>query len=151
MNYGCLTTNANTPKKLQHITQHQSRLTTTPVTSYNQSQTTENGGGIQFSQTHPYPFNTSHSATGVPSERVDVPSTSREPIAVTATRELVDCADCDIGYGLFYHLYTGDVERIVKYCQAHGVILSARSCPHCDRLVYVELIISLKAFGVISR
>ena len=57
---------------------------------------------------------------------------------MTATQELADCTDCDIGYSLFYHLYTGDIEKIVKYCQAHGVILSARACPHCDSLCRID-------------
>ena len=63
---------------------------------------------------------------------MSLPLTSGERIAVTVTRELLDCADCDIGYGLFYHLYTGNIQKIVKYCQGHGVISSAKVCPHCD-------------------
>ena len=34
--------------------------------------------------------------------------------------------------GFFFHLYTGDIEKILKYCQEHGVILSAKACPHCN-------------------
>ena len=32
----------------------------------------------------------------------------------------------------FYHLYSGQFEKIVQYCQSHGVLLSGKVCPHCN-------------------
>ena len=57
---------------------------------------------------------------------MDIPSTSQEP------HQPVNCSDCVVGYGQFYHLYSGQFEKIVQYCQAHGVLLSGKVCPHCN-------------------
>ena len=69
---------------------------------------------------------------------MDVPSTSREP------HQLVQCSDCDVGYGLFFHLYSGQIEKIVQYCQCHGVLLGENVCPHCNSAYRIDY--HLKAF-----
>ena len=40
--------------------------------------------------------------------------------------------------GFFFHLYTGNIEKILKYCQDHGVILSSRACPHCNSVCRLD-------------
>ena len=57
---------------------------------------------------------------------MDILSTSQEP------HQPVNCSDCVVGYGQFYHLYSSQFEKIVQYCQSHGVLLSGKVCPHCN-------------------
>ena len=70
---------------------------------------------------------------------MDIPSTLQEPSTSQAPHQPVNCSDCVVGYGQFYHLYSGQFEKNVQYCQAHGVLLSGKVCPHCNsecRLYY---------------
>ena len=98
------------------------------LTSYNQSGLTSGCGRIHF-----------HSDTLLHLRRpllirltlckdgsTILPSTSQEP------HQPVHCSDCDVGYGQFFHLYSGQIEKIVQYCQSHGVLLSEKVCPHCN-------------------
>ena len=64
--------------------------------------------------------------------KVDIPSTSQQPSTSQEPHQPVTCSDCVVGYGQFYHLYSGQFEKIVQYCQAHGVLLSGKVCPHCN-------------------
>ena len=60
-----------------------------------------------------------------------------EPLTLT-------CANCFVNYRDFIVHYYGHVDRIIKYCQDHGVIKSECYCPHCNSKCRID--INKKAF-----
>ena len=68
---------------------------------------------------------------------MDIAGPSREP--EPPTPELLTCPDCFIGYGQFWLSYSGKLDKLVRYCQDHGLILSEKECPECHSLCRIDL------------
>ena len=69
-----------------------------------------------------------------------VASTSASSSASFLPQNLpIVCEDCFISYGDFCYLYTGDTDKLIKYCQNHGVILSEKLCDSCNCVCRIDI------------
>ena len=49
------------------------------------------------------------------------------------------CADCYLTYGDFCVTYSGHIDKLVEWCQRHGLILKEKKCLHCDNVCRLDL------------
>ena len=61
------------------------------------------------------------------------PSVVTEFIATPNT-----CLDCYTTYGEFCVIYCGNLQKIVEWCQHHGLLLKEKQCPHCENVCRVD-------------
>ena len=59
--------------------------------------------------------------------------------SVTPENLPVRCENCTICYGDFCYLYTAYTEKLLKYCQDHGVILAEKHCASCNSVCRVDI------------
>ena len=53
-------------------------------------------------------------------------------------KEDVQCLECFVSYGDFCVIYSGNVEKLISWCQRHALILKEKKCEHCDNWCRVD-------------
>ena len=48
------------------------------------------------------------------------------------------CLDCYTTHGEFCVIYYGNFQKIVEWCQRHGLLLKEKQCPHCENVCRVD-------------
>lgn len=56
------------------------------------------------------------------------------PAPVNQDIEVLDCHGCTMGSHQFWVEYGGKMERVIKLCQDHGVILKTKNCIKCGEV-----------------
>ena len=51
----------------------------------------------------------------------------------------VRCEGCVITYGAFCFLYSSNIEKLIKYCQDHGVLLPEKLCDSCHSVCRIDI------------
>ena len=66
-----------------------------------------------------------------------VPSTSS---TVEKDKEDIQCSECFVSYGDFCVIYSGHIEKLILWCQRHGLILKQKECGHCKNWCRLDFV-----------
>lgn len=61
------------------------------------------------------------------------------PAPVNQDIEVLDCHGCTMGSHQFWVEYGGKMERVIKLCQDHGVILKTKNCIKCGEVCRLDI------------